>query len=381
MNLCYIEHSFKHIEKLEKFVKSSVSITAITSIEELKYGDQLIISNEYPNYQHIVRQLPNTIIWEEKYKEFHYYSTNKYMENYDFYYLKYSLKKALEPATESIAVGSSYARFGIEESLLNGSCVNLALSSQDVYYACLISRYVISNNPGIKKVFLGTSYYYFYSDLSLTQGDDSMRVAEVYYPLLGDKHNCRILPISQKSALLDNEIFDIEQIVDFFCNDLFKNFKGKYFSSIINRFHLRMNLAEAGKRKWSELDVSSQKKSAYERAQLHNKCMKYSDSYNENKDTLQSFVAFCKENKVKVCVIAFPHTRFYKEYLSRDFKESYMSALDAIQGEIQLIDFNDTDLFTDEDFVDMDHLDKSGSIKISNLINELTANPASLGAG
>lgn len=371
MNLYYIENSFKHVNLLKIFTKSNVNIMAIKNIEGLKSEDLLIISQECTNYEQLVNKLPNIIIWEDIFKKFYNYSYNKYMLNYDFYYLKYSLKRALESDIKSIVVGSSYARFGIEESIINEPCINLALPSQDIYYACLIGRYVISKNPNIKKIFIGTGYYSFHFDLSLSQGMELMRISDVYYPIFGDMHNCRELPKSQNNILADNELFDVQQIVDVFCNDLFKQFMGNYFIDIRNRFNLRTGLRAAGNRKWLDLGDTLQKECSYERAELHNKLIKYLDSYKENKEILNSFIAFCNERNVKVFVIAFPSTRFYKEHLLKEYGESYMSALNSIDGEMHFIDFNESDIFTDKDFVDMDHLDKSGAIKISETINEL----------
>ncbi len=372
MNLYYIENSFKHVNLLRVFIKDNVNIVAIKSIDDLKIEDLLIISNEYHNYDQLVNKVPNNIIiWEDIFKKFYDYSFNRYMSNYDFYYLKYSLKRALEPDTKSLVVGSSYARFGIDESIINEPCINLALASQDMYYACLIGRYVISKNPNIKKVFIGTGYYSFYSDLSLNQGAELMRISDVYYPIFKDMHNCRELPKSQNNILSDNELFDIQQIVDIFCNNLFNQFKHNYFIDIRNRFNLRMNLRGAENRRWFELDDALKKECSYERAQSHNKAIKNLGSYKENKEVLNSFIKFCNEKNVKVCIIAFPSTRFYKELLLREYKESYISALNSIDGVIHFVDFNESDMFTDEDFVDMDHLDKSGAIKITETINDL----------
>jgi hypothetical protein len=371
MNLCYIEKSFKHLNLLKMFVKSTVNIKAIKCIEDLKSEDLLIISNEYANCEQLVKDSPNILIWEKIYRQFYNYSINRYMSNYDFYHLKYSLKKAIKPDIESIVVGSSYALFGVEESILNSPCVNLALASQDIYYATLIGQYVINKNKNIKKVFIGTGYYYFYSDLSLTQGSEIMRIADIYYPIFGDRHNCKDLPKSQNTILNEDEIFNIEKIVDIFCNELFEEVKGEYFTDARDRFKLRMVFRGTWDQKWFELDDILQEESAYERVKSHNKAIMYLDSYKENINILNSFVSFCNKRKVKVYMMAFPSTRFYKKYLLKDYKESYMSALNSIDGDIQFIDFNDLDIFDDKDFVDMDHLDKSGAIKISEFINNL----------
>lgn len=371
LNLCYLEGSFNRLNLLRMFTKDNVNIMAVKCIEDLKSEDLLIISNECTDYEQLSKEFPNIIIWEDIFEKLYKYSGNRYMANYDYYYLKYSLKRALKPDVETLVVGSSYARFGIEESMLNERCVNLSLASQDLYYASLIGRYVISKNPNIKKIYIGTGYYSFYSDLSLCEGAELLRVTDVYYPMFNDSHNCKELPESHNNILADDEIFNIQQIVDIFCNDFFEQFMGAYFIDIRDRFKLRTNLRGAGNRKWFELEDALKEECSYERAKSHNKVIRYSDSYKENKEILNSFVSYCNERNIKVCAIAFPSTTYYEQYLLKDFKESYLSALDSIDGVIHFIDFNESDMFTDEDFVDMDHLDKSGAIKISEAINEL----------
>lgn len=367
----YIEKSFKYLNLLKMFVKSNVNIVAIKRIEDLRREDLLIISAEYTNYEELAKKLPNILVWENIFQKLYNYSIDKYMSNYDYYYLKYSLKNALKFDIKSLVVGSSYARFGIEESMLKDPCVNLALPSQDVYYACLIGRYVISKNSNIKKIFIGTGYYSFHCDLSLCEGTELMRIADVYYPIFGDTHNCRELPESKNNVLFDNEIFNIQQIVDIFCNDLFQQFMGTYFIDVRDRFKMRMQLRRTGNCKWFEFNNALKKECSYERAEAHNKAIRYLGSYEENKKVLNSFVSFCNERNVKVCIIAFPSTRFYKKYLLKDYKKSYMSFLNSIDGAIHFIDFNSSNMFTDEDFVDMDHLDIKGAIKVSKFINNL----------
>lgn len=371
MNLCYIEKSFNHLNLLKKFVKSNVNIMEIKYIEDLKSEDFLIISNEYNDYEELLKKSPNVLLWENIYIDVYNYSINRYMLNYDFYHLKYSLSKALKPEVESIAVGSSYALFGIEESVLNFPCVNLALPSQDIYYACLIGRYVINQNSNIKKIFIGTGYYSFYNDLSLCQESELMRLTDVYYPMFGDKHNCRELPKSQKPNLYENEIFDMRQIFDIFCNKFFEEFKGSYFTDTLNRFQLKTAFRGQWHNRWFELDDVLKEESAQIRTNSHNKAIRYIDSYKENIEILNSFVSFCNERNVIVYLISFPSTQFYQKYLLKEYKESYISALNSIDGEIQFIDFNALDMFDDKDFVDMDHLDKRGAIKVSEFINNL----------
>lgn len=371
MNLCYIEENFNHLDSLKEFVKDTTTLVAIKSSDELKPGDLLIVTKENINYEQLVKTSPSIIVWEELYNKLYNYSVNIYNENYDFYYLKNALNKAKESDVEAIAVGSSYSLFGVEESILNLKCVNLALASQDIYYACLIGRDVINKNNNIKKIFIGTGYYTLYSDLSLSKGRELMRITNVYYPIFRDMHNCKALPQNRNNILWDDKILDIEKIVNIFCRSFYEGFKCKYFTEKRNRFYLKVELRPTGNRRWFELDDNFQEICAYERTISHNKSIKYLDSYKENINILNSFVSFCNERNVKVYMITFPSTRFYKKYLLKEFRDSYLTALNSINGEFEFIDFNDLDMFDDRDFIDMDHLDECGAIKVSEYLNNL----------
>lgn len=65
MNLCYIEKSIDDLDLLKKFVKSTVNITEIKCIEELKSEDFLIVSNKYNNYEDLAKKIPNIFLWED----------------------------------------------------------------------------------------------------------------------------------------------------------------------------------------------------------------------------------------------------------------------------------------------------------------------------
>lgn len=247
----------------------------------------------------------------------------------------------------------------------------MALASQDIYYSCLIGRYVINKNTNIKRIFIGTGYYSFNADLSLSKSTELMRISDVYYPIFNDKHNCLDLPKSLKNIFYDNDIFDIRKVVDIFSNNFFNQSEYNYFINNRERRNLRINLKGAEDLNWFELNDDMKKEFSYERAQYHNKLIKYTNTYSENKEILNSFIRYCNERGIEVCMIAFPSTKFYKEYLLKEYKELYMDALNSIDGVIHFIDFNEIDIFTDKDFVDMDHLDKSGAIKVSKVINSL----------
>ena len=93
-----------------------------------------------------------------------------------------AFKKARSSETTTLMIGSSYGRDGFFPKLINDNCVNLAHKSQDVYYSCLIAKKVLEVNPNIKDIILGTGYYFFYTDISRSKGEQEQNglIANIY---------------------------------------------------------------------------------------------------------------------------------------------------------------------------------------------------------
>lgn len=126
---------------------------------------------------------------------------------------------------------------------------------------------------------------------------------------------------------------------------------------------------------WKDITADEKEKAGKDRADAHNKCIKYKESYEENIRVLNELVSECNERGVRVWIVVMPMSESYKKYLNPEFEKQFYEALNRIDGEIHLIDFNVIDHnFSDEDFNDMDHLSEKGAIKVTEIINQ-TAYP------
>lgn len=370
MNICYLKNKFNYISLLKEFIHENINIYSIDTLFYLKQNDILIINREQLNNIQL-KNISNVLIWEDIFQGFYNYSIEMYIKNYDYYYLKYSLAEAISNTTETIIVGSSYARFGIAENLINKPCVNLSLPSQDIYYSCLIGKYIIDNNSNIKQILIGASYYYFYSDLSSSKGAELSRIKDVYYPLFHEKHNCQQI-FSQKQNLINHTIFNVEHIVDYICKDLFSNFFNKsYFHDMRDRYKMKQKFDGLENYNWCELTETVKKEFSYHRALVHNKSLKYKNTYLENIKLLDYFLSYCNDKNIEVYILTFPGHHYYNSFLSNKYKNSFVSALESLNGKIHLWDFNDLDIFSDEDFVDTDHFSIKGALKATNIVNQL----------
>lgn len=160
MKVCYVNEHFANIQALRLFLKEDVEIR-INDTGEVGEKEIYIANADETKFRP-----ENVMVWDEQFINFYKYAMEEWSRNYDGCYIQNALNDARKNYYEAVVVGSSYARFGVEEGLFGIRCKNLASSSQDLYYACKIAKDVCEANRRIKKVILGCSYYYFYSDLS-----------------------------------------------------------------------------------------------------------------------------------------------------------------------------------------------------------------------
>lgn len=59
------------------------------------------------------------------------------------------------------------------------------------------------------------------------------------------------------------------------------------------------------------------------------------------------------------------------DYLDGQFKRDCYEVLNQLEGKVHVVDCYGTDIFEESDFNDMDHLNKSGAIKMSNILKEI----------
>lgn len=102
---------------------------------------------------------------------------------------------------KGVITGLSYFEVGIEENRLELPFINLALSSQDLFYDFEILKHTIENlnsSNNIKQAIIGLSNYSFRYDLSMTQNNQTKEKPKIYYPLLKNLHN-----YSNKKMVID----------------------------------------------------------------------------------------------------------------------------------------------------------------------------------
>ena len=197
----------------------------------------------------------------------------------------------------------------------------------------------------MKKVIIGLSYYSFNFDLEKSK-NEKKRIKRVYKPVFSKYKslNCTFWKMSS----------------------------GKYFENYFNKNLTREKVAcfyyDKKNSKKEELNIQAQN-----RAINHNKLLKYETTNKENNRILKKLISDLNNRDIEIDIVIFPTTSYYKKYLSRKYKEKFYDNMREYEIEglrVNLIDlFNFSELDDIDDFIDYDHLSKSGAEKISALLN------------
>lgn len=89
---------------------------------------------------------------------------------------------------------------------------------------------------------------------------------------------------------------------------------------------------------------------------------------------LSSLLEECRERGINVLLITTPTTHYYYDLLDQNQLALMYSTLTTIASEFENVEYYDflmDDRFEDADFYDADHLASAGSIKLSNILNDI----------
>ncbi|WP_051540287.1 hypothetical protein [Clostridium ihumii] len=243
---------------------------------------------------------------------------------------------------QGIITGLSYAEVGIKEELLPYNFVNLALSSQDIYYDLLLIKNLykfdeVKNN--LKYVIINLAYYTFDYDMSMSVGKYRIHRYCKYF----------------KSSVHHNkDKIGLDITRDFYENRISFN---HYINLIEERANTKINI----------YDENAQ----YEANR--NSRMDYYETRCENTIILEDYLSFLENNNIKPIIVICPTSSYYKKYFNDNKKKKiFYEIMNEInlKYDFEIIDFFDNELFSDEDFWDYSHLNGKGARKFTNMIRE-----------
>lgn len=359
------KHPALNVKLVRNILKEDLSIQTITAPDKTNVSDVIIMSQKDKSLSKEEMNNYNILFLEDVVGRIQENVWQEISNNYDYYYMKYQLSKAINSQIDTIITGSSYGLFGIKESMLPNA-VNLSLASQDLYYSIKGIEYVWNINKNIKHIVLCASYYYFYSDLSKTKNDfEIQKITKVYSPIFDDRHNCYLMP-PRKNILYKSDIFDIESVLERTANSFYTN---GYFNDNAPRCNFATKIWQSDKA-WIDLSYEEKATSGKQRALSHNKSLKHINSLLANVELLCRFVQFCKERSISLTIVVAPASKYYAKHIAPQFKEIFYEVVNSIDSSLKILDYSNDESFLDDDFNDMDHLSESGAIKLTNAIKK-----------
>ncbi|WP_440113457.1 hypothetical protein [Paenibacillus sp. QZ-Y1] len=296
----------------------------------------------------------------------------KYYSNYDYYYLSKNMKRNTD--SEILAAGSSYSMFGISERSFGKSVLNLSLASQDLYYSHKIVKEALKYNRNIKYCIIGMSYYSFHYDLSRSKKEAEKRINKVYYPIFKDSHHFEV----KESFTLSDMNFD-DNNLSFLYHFIFNKIKldqtivdavivhDSYFNNNINRELFSL----LGKVRLEDMDLPQKVAVGQQRAEQHNQLLVHNKTVEENTNVLRNLINYLNEKRITPIIVAFPATEYYQNFINPEFKTVFYDVMNSLADThmFKLVDFFHSDDFVESDFLDMDHLNEKGAVKVTNMLN------------
>uniref|UniRef100_UPI00402AF574 hypothetical protein n=1 Tax=Succinivibrio sp. TaxID=2053619 RepID=UPI00402AF574 len=284
---------------------------------------------------------------------------------WDYVYLKKTLKDYKNNSVENIYAGSSYVIFGINNFK---NQINIALPSQDIFYSLKIIKSLTASCKIPKRVILGVGYYSLFYDLSKTRNSNEVnRIFDVYYPLLLDSHNKDELSLK----ILYYSYGRINCLLRFICNIFISIFlKRNYFSNFLHSRQRRAIRGWNNKRlNWNEISEKERINCSIKRYECHFKQFKYKDTFRENIDLLREFYLYCKQQGIYFGIYISPMSKQYFQALSKRDKTCIVQSIKIFKEFCdKFVDYNIKLKLLDIDFVDPDHLSNSGAKKVTDCV-------------
>lgn len=331
----------------------------------VEYYDKLLYKIIKPQYNIIYRKSTSTDRICKLYTTDEEIDFKEYIETYfdNEFYKNYINLIENRGTVKGIITGLSYFEVGIDHSSLKKPFVNLALSSQDLFYDFAMIRHAIEDliySTNIDQVILGLSSYSFRYDLSMTQNPRTKEKPKVYYPIIKELHN-----YSNK-----NEVFKKYRVFEKNFNTIFQNdyinlifeygksgFCSAWDNMINSKFDMR------------NLTIEDKQREVY-LAERWNE--NYPKTTEENIRIFEEMLKYLEEKNINVVVVTNPVTEFYKNYFPENCQKEFNDIICNFQKEFKFtfIDGYNMNCFKDSDFYDGSHLNMEGAKKFTEIINK-----------
>ena len=261
--------------------------------------------------------------------------------------LRYYKEHAAE--FEMFATGGCYTALGLDNTKFKYKLFNMGKGSQDLYYDYQIAKFILDQNSRVggrlKYALIGLAPFHFHYDASRTSFVCSVLQ---YYIAFKDLHNFW-LPIEQYKNLFSEEFLNIRlPLENIDLNNIF------YQKSSSNKFvdiNARVN---ARKR----IDVWKDRS--------------YPSTVKENFQIFDDYLTLCEKNNIRPIMFNPPLTEGYMRYFDRQKLDEFYYLVSELQKKHPKAVFCDGwkfEGFSDDYFVDVDHMNLNYAAKFSEILN------------
>lgn len=320
---------------------------SMPEIVQQKYFDYIIISDiikDAGTENRIVKDIKRVGVPAEKILNMSHFAS------FSFFSIYNALKNFCSPSAKSrikcnffvTGVSHAYAGTDIQEFSMPG--MNLALTSQDLFYDYELAKIVLKNKRYIKFCIIGCAPFILHADLTKSVNIDR---ALAYYPVVKTLHNHWLsekilLELFNSTYVKSYDLFDTEITFE----DCFRSCTQNKDFLIDDFINARKNLAE-----WD------------------NKY--YAKTVDEYKEILTNYVKDCLKVNVQPLLVIYPVSEFYNKYFSAKIFEELRYFLNDLSQEFQVpfYDYAADTRFNISDFFDVEHLNVRGAKKFSRILN------------
>lgn len=276
----------------------------------------------------------------------------------DFYSIEaFSLYSHLKNYFENVdkykffITGVSHAFAGTDLSCYRESGLNLALTSQDLFYDYCLARMVLENKDStqLRDAIIGIAPFSLHYDLS--RSSNAKRV-HIYVPMVRDTHNYDVSAENLSSIFNDCYYSAYES----FSKDALKDDrKGCVAANRGISLEEYMGIRR-GLRFWDE--------------------KAYPDTVAENMEIINKYLKMCINCGTRPTLVTFPLSSWYVNYFNKqkmDEMKYLVSDVSESYG-VNYFDYSKDGRFSDADFYDKEHLNMNGAKKISTILDREVIN-------
>ncbi|WP_152425976.1 hypothetical protein [Paenibacillus shenyangensis] len=273
--------------------------------------------------------------------------------NYDYeIYKAYAELKELKEELDGFITGLSYAEVAFNTQELQPLKVaNVAVSSQDIRqdynWAKLITENYASNK--LKFAIIGLSYYSFEYDLSKSK---SKKHRLPMYSSLFEKDDLFSMHTDLPSDVL---IENFSENLFYLLREKDDNWWYKYIAAVMGDKEIEQG------REIAERDSNKN----------------YPETVENNFNILKEYIEMLQKHNIQPILVVCPTSAHYYSHFSKRIETEFLEKITDLRNvyNIDFINLFTSDLFNDQDFYDVSHLNEAGAKKFTKyVLNYIQAN-------